>query len=314
MAIFWAFVCLFFSAANDFLFKCFARKPRSHGYFAAIIGVAWLATGLCFVRNWDVEWHATVFWGIVSGLCSISGNLLMLDAMRTLDGGVCSTIYRMNLVPVALGAALLLGETLTFLQWCGIAAACGAVILFLPANAALRRKEALPLTMMLAASLIRAGMGLSYRYGFLHGADRDLVVVIDSLFWIVGGVLYAQLRERRVLRAIPASERMSARKLWGYGVLSGALVAVIVLTMAASLALAEGKASVVLSIEQMSFLLTGVMGVVFLKEEVSWKRTAALLCGVAAILCLSIAPKSAEDADDAGAPAGTVATETAAGE
>ena len=106
MAIFWAFVCLFFSAANDFLFKCFARKPRSHGYFVAIVGIAWLITGLCFVRSWGVDWRATVLWGVVSGLCSISGNLLMLDAMRTLDGGVCSTIYRMNLVPVALGAAL----------------------------------------------------------------------------------------------------------------------------------------------------------------------------------------------------------------
>ena len=254
----------------------------------AIVGIAWLATGLCFVRSWDVDYRATILWGVISGLCSIAGNLLMLDAMRTLDGGVCSTIYRMNLVPVALGAALLLQETLTPLQWCGIAAACGAVILFLPANAALRRKEALPLAMMVAASLIRAGMGLSYRYGFQHGADKDLVVVINSLFWIGGGVVYALLRERKVLSAIPASERMSARKLWGYGLLSGALVAGIVLTMAASLALAEGKASVVLSIAQMSFLLTGLLGVIILKEEVSWRRTAALLCGVAAVLCLSL--------------------------
>ena len=312
MAIFWAFVCLFFSAANDFLFKCFARKPRSHGYFVAIVGIAWLATGLCFVRSWDVDWRATVFWGVVSGFCSIAGNLLMLDAMRTLDGGVCSTIYRMNLVPVALGAALLLDETLTPLQWCGIAAACGAVILFLPANAALRRREALPLAMMLGASLIRAGMGLSYRYGFRHGADKDMVVVLNSLFWIVGGVLYALLRERKVLLAIPASERLSAKKLWGYGLLSGALVAGIVLTMAASLALAEGKASVVLSISQMSFLLTGLLGVVILKEEVSWKRAAALLCGVAAILCLSLAPKAAEKTADAGAPAEAVPSEPAA--
>ena len=300
MAIFWAFVCLFFSAANDFLFKCFARKPRSHGYFVAIVGIAWLITGLCFVRSWGVDWRATVLWGVISGLCSISGNLLMLDAMRTLDGGVCSTIYRMNLVPVALGAALLLDETLTPLQWCGIAAACGAVILFLPANAALRRKEALPLTMMIAASLIRACMGLSYRYGFQHGADKDVVVVINSLFWIAGGVLYALLRERH------GSGQMSAKKLWGYGLASGALVAAIVLAMAASLALKDGKASVVLSISQMSFLLTGLLGVVILKEEVSWKRTAALLCGVAAILCLSLSPKPAAEASGAEGPAEAV--------
>ena len=209
--------------------------------------------------------------------------MLMLDAMRTLDAGVCSTVYRMNLVPVALGAALLLHEELTVTQWSGVAAACLAVILFLPRDASIRRQETAALLMMIAASLIRAAMGLSYRYGFQHGADQNMVVVFNSFFWIGGGVLYAWTRERRTMRE--QSGQTPLRKLWGYGLLSGALVAGIVLTMAASLAL--GKASVVLPIAQMSFLLTGVLGVLILKEQVTVRKVAALLCGAAAILFLS---------------------------
>ena len=76
------------------------------------------------------------------------------------------------------------------------------------------------------------------------------------------------------------------RKLVGYGVMSGVLVAGIVFFMAASLF--YGKASVVAPLAQMSFIGTFVLGVLFLKEKFSKKHLGALLCGIAAVILLSL--------------------------
>lgn len=286
MAIFWAAVNLFFAAFNDMVFKGYARKPRSHGLFVTIVGVIWFVSAACCVTAPVKHWHATLFWGAVSGFFSVGGNMLMLDAMRKLDAGICATIYRLNLVPAVLLAYFILAEPITLVQWSGIACACLAVLAFIPrGGGAVRREMTLSLVFMITASLMRAGMGISYRYGFTCcGASEQVVPVINSVFWIVGGLLYALIRERSELKAL--AEWKACRKLLGYGVLSGALVAGIVVTMAKSLSL--GNASVVLPIMQMSFLLTGILSVIFLKEKVTVMKVLALLLGMAAVLLLSI--------------------------
>lgn len=289
MAVFWAVCCMIFTAGNDLTFKFFARRKRSYGLFLAIIGVIWLITAFCFVREMPGDWRATILWGAISGVFSILGNILLLEGMRVLDAGACSTIYRLNLVPVVLGAALLLGESISPAGFAGIFCALLAVIGFMP-----RRQEGGGHQAVLAgigitvvAALLRAGMGLSYRYGFMHGADSSWVVVINAVFWIGGGILYRISRENGTPAATdPAVRRRERNKLLGYGVLSGVLVAAIVITMAAGLAC--GNASVVLPIAQMSFILTGILGVILLKEKLGPRRIAAVLAGAAAILLLSL--------------------------
>ena len=128
------------------------------------------------------------------------------------------------------------------------------------------------LLVMITAAFMRSGMGLSYRYGFLHGADEKYVVVVNSLFWIFGGVVYAFWRERDRQN----SDSSELKKLFGYGIFSGLLASGIVLTMAQ--ALKAGSASVVLPIAQMSFLVTGALGICFLHEKLSWGKAAAFIC------------------------------------
>ena len=67
---------------------------------------------------------------------------------------------------------------------------------------------------------------------------------------------------------------------------SGLLVAGIVFFMAQSLALA--KASIVLPIAQMSFLGTLTLSAIFLKERLTFPKILGILCGIAAILLLSL--------------------------
>ena len=79
MAVFWAVCCMIFTAGNDLTFKFFARRKRSYGLFLAIIGVIWLITAFCFVREMPGDWRATILWGAISGVFSIVGNILLLS-------------------------------------------------------------------------------------------------------------------------------------------------------------------------------------------------------------------------------------------
>jgi drug/metabolite transporter (DMT)-like permease len=276
---------MLFAAGNDLLFKFFAGKNRGNGFFVSLVGIVWLVVSLAFALQTPVpeNWRATVIWGCISGLFSLGGNILMLDAMRSLEAGTCSTIYRLNLVPVTIGAALLLHEDITWVKYCGIACACAAVCVFVPRNSKAKNKLGWAFMIMIIASLMRAGMGLSYRYGFDQcGASEKYVVVINSLFWVFGGVLYAFWRERSLM---PYSSK-DWKNLIFIGISSGTLVTGIVVTMAMATKL--GDASVVLPISQMSFLVTGALGILLLKEKFTLSKIVAFALGVAAVLLLSI--------------------------
>lgn len=278
MAVFYAFCCLAFAAVNDFVFKLFARKERSRGLFVALIGVFWLLL-LCWLP-WSEESSigATILWGAVSGFFSVTANLLLIEAMGHESAGVCSTIYRLNLVLVVAGAVLFLGETLAVTQTIGIIFAVLAILAFFPTGKNVHLR-ALGFYLVVVAAVLRAGMGLSYRYGFLHGADRNGVVLINSLFWIAGGVAYALWREK-------GFKVKPDRKMWFYSFISGLFVSGIVVFMA--LSLQHGEASVVLPIAQMSFLGTFALSIYFLKERFTKRNLAAVACGIIAIILLTL--------------------------
>lgn len=283
MAVIYSLLCLLCSAGNDFIFKLFARKPRTRGIFCTLIGIFWGAlTLLCFDIDWGT-WKAILIWGSVIGFFSIAANLLLIEAMGMQSAGVCSTIYRLNLVPVIFGAWLLLGETVASYQWIGIILAIGAVLSFLTlpesSNQSNKRRARLGIFMVLIAAFLRAGMGLSYKYANAAGADEFGVTALIALFWIIGGLLYAILREQKQVKV--------DKSLLFYGFLSGMFVAGITIFMA--LMLKAGKASITLPIAQMSFPLTFLLSILFLRESVTRWKILGVILSIAAVLLLCIA-------------------------
>jgi hypothetical protein len=51
---------------------------------------------------------------------------------------------------------------------------------------------------VVANILLIEGMGLSYKYAFMQGTDRNLLLVINGVAWIIGGALYAIYREKHL--------------------------------------------------------------------------------------------------------------------
>ncbi|MDD5663174.1 MAG: GRP family sugar transporter [Victivallaceae bacterium] len=282
MALIFALSCCFCTAINDLVFRLYARKSRSRGAYVLIIGVVWTVLFLTFLKLNFETWKITLFWGIVSGLFSVVANILLIEGMSHNDAGICATIYRLNLILVALGAFMLLGETVTFIKILGILFAFSAIFMFFldaPRDGH-NSKAKLGLILVGIAALLRAGMGLSYKYAFTEGADRNSVLVLNGILWIVGGAVYLIYREKHL------GEKFG-QKSWRYGMISGLLVCGIIYFMA--LALQHGDAAVVLPLAQMSFIATFGLGILFLKEKLSRKKAIGIIAGVLCILCMSIA-------------------------
>lgn len=275
------FCCLACSSVNDLVFKFFARRERSRGLFMTTIGIVGTLLMLTLPDKIGENWRMTLLWGIICGIFSAVGNVMLIECMGKLSAGMCATIYRLNLALVVPCSVFIFNETLRLSQYCGIALAICAVIAFLPLekNSSVDRKKLLiPIIMIITASVFRAGLGLSCKYGPLAGASKNGINFIIEIMWIVVGMAYYFIRERGAKPDL---------KLVKYGALSGCLVAGILYFMIMALNAPGGKAGIVLPLAQMSFIFTFVLSVIFLKEKVTVAKIIALICGVGAMLLLS---------------------------
>lgn len=277
MGVIFALCSLACSAVNDFLFKLLTEKKTSRGYFITLVGLFWFFALLCTQSQWE-DVKSTLIWGAVSGLFSLTGNILLIEAMSKQSAGICATIYRLNLVAVVLGAWLFLGEKMNTCLVIGVVCATAAVLCFLGGGNEEGGKKAIFGTLLvIAASLLRAGMGLSYKYGFTCGADPNGVALVNSIFWIAGGIFYAAAKGEL--------KGGFSFRLLRLGVLSGLLVAGIVYFMAKSIAV--GNVSIVIPIAQMSFIATFLLSIIFLKEKINFAKIAGIILGIAGIILLS---------------------------
>ena len=76
----------------------------------------------------------------------------------------------------------MLGEIVTFTKLLGISFAVAAIFMFFLDNPHTRHTNKAKLGFYLVgmAALLRAGMGLSYKYAFMHGADRNSLLTING--------------------------------------------------------------------------------------------------------------------------------------
>ena len=275
-AVSYAFLSLILTAVNDFIFKLFADKMRSRGGFICIIGIFWFFALLSLPMKWD-NLHATIVWGVISGFFSVTANILLIEAMARQSAGLCSTMYRLNMVFVVIMAYFMLNESISLTQLIGIVLALAAVIVFLPYDS-IKGANGVGFMLALLASVLRAFMGISYKYAFLNGVDKNAIVLVNSFLWIIPGFLYAIIREKQL-------SWIKDKYVLKYSAISGVLVAGIVFGMASSLN--AGEASRVLPIAQMSFLGTFGLSVVFLKEKCDLRKSIALIFGIIAIFLLA---------------------------
>ncbi len=282
MGIIFALVSMVFAGVNDFVFKQFTNCSRqSLGLFLAGVGVVWMIVFgvLMFTSTGSPTWtHWPISVG--AGVMSILANVLFVRSYRTLPAGTGATIYRLNLVVVALLSFLWLREPATLWKILGITLGAAAVLTLGRGNpngdSPVARITSVGIIALLLACLLRALMGIFYKLASLHGIPTYELLTINGAIWCLGGLLYA-IASRETLRL--------DTHLAGFALFSGLLVCGITFFMFVAARVAD--ASVAIPITQMSFIITCVLGATLHKEPFTSPKLLALMAAVGCVVCLS---------------------------
>ena len=285
-AILFALLSLFFAGLLDVVYKRYSRKERSRGTYVFGIGVVWcvLQTAALAMGEEVLIVDATsIRYGLFAGLCLTLSNLLLLESLTHINISLGSTVYRLNTIGVVVMAFLFLGEALGGIKLLGVGLGIVAVgLLYRPDPTVMfdeNRGRFLPFFLMaVAASLFRAGYGVITRGGIVHQADPQTMLLLCALSWIVGGAIYARMREGRF--------RLTKKKV-GYALVSGVLVFLVVDFL--MLAVKYGEASIVIPIANMSFVMAMILSVVLRFEPFSLRKGVAMVVACLAIATLTVA-------------------------
>ena len=280
-AVGFALLSLLSAGVIDVLYRLYSRELRSRGLYLLGIGMVWgmLQLGVMELRGEHIAGDAaTLGFGVAAGIMLTLSNILLMESFTHLDVSLGSTIYRLNTVGVVVLSFLFLAEPMGGLKLLGIAFGVAAAIALYRRGGDGRSSGLLGIFFAIAvlASLMRASFNVTSKAGLSAGGSAATMMFIAAVCWVVGGGLYAVVRERplRVDRAM---------------VLYAAVSGVVVFTVANSLilALAYGEASVVAPIANLSFVVALAISVLSGMESMTWRKGIAVLLAACSILILA---------------------------
>ena len=218
-------------------------------------------------------------WGMGAGLFVF---VALYNFARSLKGGsvsIVAPIFRLSFTVTALLAVLVLGEPLTPYTLAGLALALAAVWLLLGAESGALPAGGTNRRALVQAVIAMAAMGVAnffYKMGalaggspasFIAGQAATFLPLATAFAWRVDGGL------------------RTTRAAWTHaGTAAGLFLLALVLLFDS---LARGKASVLVPISQMGFVVTAAFGLAFLREPFTLRKCAGLAFAVAALACLA---------------------------
>ncbi len=282
-AIVFALLSLVIGGLNEVVFKRYSAIERSRGMMICGVGVVWtilLITDVTIRGETMAFSPVTWSYGLVAGIIIAIANILLLESLRHMEVSLGSTIYRLNTIAVVFLSVIFLGESLSLIKLAGIGCGITAVLLLYRQQHSTGTHSSLRtgLFIVIAGALLRAVYGVVTKAGLTEGASADALMLISAMCWIISGGLYAVLIEHRY--------SITRAKLV-YSLISGLFVYGIVKTLVTALSL--GEASVVITIANMSFLMSLLVALVLKMEVLSRKKIAAMLFAISAITLLSYA-------------------------
>jgi len=252
--------------------------------YIALIGLVWscfylvlctLTGGLHFDSD-------TLLYGFISGGVLLTANIFLLEGFKGIDASVGSTIYRLNFMVVIVLAPIFLAEQLALWKVVGLMFAVASVFLMSWSQGSNQGTKSQTVSrfiiLAIMASIFRGLMGFFYKVGAMHGVDYNSFLLINALFWLFGGPIYSIISEKNL---------GVNRIVIVYGIVSGLLCVGIASFLL--LSVKYGEAIVAVPIAQLSFVVTMVLSVVLLKEQLTLYKVVGIICAVGAIASLALA-------------------------
>jgi len=241
--------------------------------FAPSVALYAAATG-------TLHFVAGSLWGGLAGVFALVGFYNFAHSLRSGSISINAPIFRLSFVLTATLAIALLGEPLTPYKVAGIALALAAVWLLLGApaaqDAAVRGESRSSLVRVLVAT-VSVGVGnFIYTLGLRGGATPGSLIVTQAAVVVTLATTFVAVTDRRI-RPSRAALRYAPR-------------AAIVLALAFSFmveAMARGQASVAVPIAQMGFVVTALLGFLFMREPFTARKGAGIAAALAALASLA---------------------------
>jgi drug/metabolite transporter (DMT)-like permease len=216
-------------------------------------------------------------WGVLAGLFILVGFYNFALSLRSGSISINAPVFRLSFVLTAALAVAFLSEPLTFFKLAGIALALAAAWLLLggPVEGQRESREAL-VRVLIATAAVGVG-NFVYSLGLRAGATPGSLMVAQAGIVCPLATLFAAGVDRgiRPSRAALRTAPMAAVAL--------ALASVFMVE-----SMARGQASVAVPIAQMGFVVTALLGFLFLREEFTARKGAGIAAAVAALASLSL--------------------------
>jgi drug/metabolite transporter (DMT)-like permease len=262
---------------GDLIYKRAAAAGAQPHHFMMV--QTWFFLPAVFAYGWftgSLAFDAAALWGALAGLFVIIGYYNFAHSLKSGAVSIVAPVFRLSFALTAALAVLLLGEPLTARKLAGLALALAAVWLLLGAPAAvdhaLRRQSRSLLLRVLVATVAVALANLIYKFGLRAGASPATLVVAQAC---VASTLATAFSAKIDCGIHPS--RVALRHA-PYAAVVLALAFILLLK-----GLALGEASILVPVAQMGFVVTALLGFLFLHEPFTPRKGVGLAAALAAL-------------------------------
>ena len=278
----YALLTLFCFGLNDLLFKRAAQHGAASHQVMMVLTLTMLPFFVAYgLLTRSVAPAPAALWGSLGGLFAYFGFYTFSRSLRSGAVSVLAPIFRLQFVVTAILALAFFGEHLSPEKIGGLFLAIAAVWLLLGNKAGARIE--LPREAVAGVLLATASMGIAFflfKLALRQGATPATVLLGQIVALSSISTAFSVFFDRGF-----AASQAALR----YGIPFGVSQAVGFGSLVEGLAI--GEASILVPIAQLSFVLTAVIGLMFLKEAVTARKMAGLAAAVGAVAMLALAAR-----------------------
>ena len=217
--------------------------------------------------------RADLVFGLLGAVFGFTGFTLMLHSLTHGHASVNYAIFRSSFVFSSAAALLLLHERLLISKIAGIALAVFAIVLFFyePKRQAMMSKS---LITALIAMFVAAGFQLIVKLSTRSFSSPLSFILLMNIFFAIFVIVY---------NIILGSFKFP-KSTFLYAPFNGILMALG--TFFYVTALQKGDLSTAIPIIQLSFIITAILSMIFLQEEIRMRKVLGIICAAIAIMIL----------------------------
>jgi drug/metabolite transporter (DMT)-like permease len=262
---------------GDLIYKRGAAAGAPAHQFLMVQTWVFLPTVIAYaLLSGSLRFTLASLWGALGGLFILTGFYNFAASLRSGSISINAPVFRLSLVVTAGLAVGLLGEPLTALKIAGIGLALLASWLLLGGPGAGQHESRESLVRVLVA-MLAVGIGnFIYSLGLRDGATPGSLMVAQAGIVCPLATLFAATLDRGI-----APSRAALR----YAPMAAVALAFASIFMVE--AIARGEASIAVPIAQMGFLVTALLGFLFLREGFTARKGIGIAAALAALACLA---------------------------